>query len=67
MDGKSLVRTLRWVAVNDEAVIWPELAKEAADYIEAALGIIATFDELQNHVRREGGGLLGRTAEKGKG
>lgn len=40
MNGKDIVRYLRWIAVNDQAVMCPQLAKEAADFIEAALGIM---------------------------
>lgn len=43
MNGKDIVRYLRWIAVNDQAVMCPQLAKEAADFIEAALGIISTY------------------------
>ena len=44
----------------------PQLAKEAADYIEAAIGLISTYDDLRNQIERKGGILLGResTGEK---
>lgn len=44
----------------------PQLAKEAADFIEAALGIISTYDDLRNQIERKGGVLLGRESADGK-
>ncbi len=66
MNGKDIVRYLRWIAVNDQAVMCPQLAKEAADFIEAALGIISTYDDLRNQIERKGGVLLGRESADGK-
>jgi hypothetical protein len=66
MNGKDVVRYLRWIAVNDQAVMCPQLAKEAADFIEAALGIISTYDDLRNQIERKGGVLLGRESADGK-
>lgn len=51
MNGKDIVRYLRWIAVNDQAVMCPQLAKEAADFIEAALGIISTYPALLLWIR----------------
>lgn len=66
MTGRDIVRYLRWIAVNDQAVMCPQLAKEAADYIEAAIGLISTYDDLRNQIEGKGGILLGResTGEK---
>lgn len=47
MTGRDIVRYLRWIAVNDQAVMCPQLAKEAADYIEAAIGLISTYQSLR--------------------
>ena len=55
MNGKDIVRYLRWIAVNDQAVMCPQLAKEAADFIEAALGIISTYDDTAKPDREERG------------
>lgn len=66
MNGKDIVRYLRWIAVNDQAVMCPQLAKEAADFIEAALGIISTYDDLRNQIEKKGGILLGGESAGGE-
>lgn len=52
MTGRDIVRYLRWIAVNDQAVMCPQLAKEAADYIEAAIGLISTYSKIRHRNKR---------------